>query len=232
MTGNYYMNWLQRLFSDDQASPAKSSRGAGPISSSAAAAKAYINKVNKKLDGVVSDFAKGKINSIQFQELYGHYQHEIQQIESLIATDPEAWEEGATEGKSIVIRRQHMASAQAYAIYENETGLPLGTLGKFRLDPALVIPMLSSYQSATKEIFGAGMRLTQMRDGHRLCFVPGKFTTLLAVFNNEPIPNQLDYLDKLHQHFEGANLPVLTDKPIDTDKLIFPHEYFLGKWQK
>jgi hypothetical protein len=226
------MNWFQRLFNDENANPPKP-KGAGGSkpSSSVAAAQAYIAKVNKKIDAVVSDFAKGRINTVQFQELYGHYQQEIRQIESYLATDPEAWKEGASEGKSVVIRRQHMAKAEAYAIYENDTGLPLGTLGKFLLDPSLVVPMLSSYQSATKEIFGAGMRLTEMGSGQRLCFVPGKYTTLLAVFNNEPIPKQLEYLDKLHQHFEGANQRVLTDKPIDIGQLIFPHEYFLGKWQ-
>jgi hypothetical protein len=226
------MNWFQRLFTDNRISTPHPTKVPETSSSSAVAAKAYIDKVYGKIDGLVSDFAKGKLNSAQFQELYSHYQREIQQIQSLMATHPEAWEDGTSEGKSIVIRKQHMASAQAYAIYENDTGLPLGTLGKFRLDSALVIPMLSAYQSATKEIFGAGMRLTQMADGNRLCFVPGKFTTLLAVFNNEPIPNQLEYLDKLHQHFEGANHSILKHKPINAEELIFPHEYFLGKWQK
>ncbi len=183
------------------------------------------------MNKLVSDFASGMINRTQFQELYSHYQQKIQNYENMIVTYPER-DEDDTGDQTIYIRNLHMARAQAYAIYENETGLPLGTLGKFKLDPALVIPMLSSYRSATKEIFGAGLRLTQIEDGQSLCFVQGRYTTLLAIFSNEPIPKQLAYLDKLHQHFEGANHPVLIKRPIDIDRLIYPHEYFLGKWQK
>lgn len=227
------MNWLRRVFSGKKMS--RPDNPAAPASSSSSAsdeAQAYIDRVHKKIDGLVSDFARGTINRTQFQELYSHYQREIRQIESLITTHPEAWQEMATEGQSVVIHRQHMARAQAYAIYDNETGLPLGTLGEFKLAPALVVPMLSSYRSATKEIFGGGMRLTQIEGGQWLCFVPGKFTTLLAVFINEPLPKQLEYLDKLHQHFEEANRPIFVNKPVDVEKLIYPHEYFLGKWRK
>jgi len=192
----------------------------------------YINKVQLKIDKLVSDLAEGSINRSQFQELYSHYQRELRKIESIIQTEPDDWQNASTEGQSLVIRKQHMARAKAYAIYENESGLPLGTLGKFELDPGLVIPMLSSYRSVTKEIFGAGMRSTETENGQWLCFVPGKFSTLLAVFQNEPIPKQLEYLDKLHQHFEGANKKFLLEKPIDTSDLIYPHEFFLGKWRK
>jgi hypothetical protein len=62
--------------------------------------------------------------------------------------------------------------------------------------------------------------------------VQGEHTTLLAIFKNEPIPMQIEYLDKLHRHFEGANRPVLTSTPIQVDRLIFPHQYFLGDWRK
>jgi hypothetical protein len=187
--------------------------------------------VHKKIDELVSDFAQRKINTAQFQELYSHYQLEIRRIEAVAAVWPDEWKEAAREGESVVIRKQHMANAQAYAIYENDSGLPLATLGRFTLDPALVVPMLSSYHSATKEIFGAGMRLTEIQGGQRLCFVQGESTTLLAIFNNEPIARQLDYLDKLHRHFEGANRPTLLARPVEVDKLIFPHQYFLGEWR-
>ncbi|MBI3738802.1 MAG: hypothetical protein HY258_07130 [Chloroflexi bacterium] len=227
------MNWLERVLSDRKRSSSKNDSSAESSSLAAAEeAKAYINKVHKKIDKLVSDFAKRKINSAQFRELYSHYQLEIRRVEAVASVWPDEWKEAAREGESLVIRRQHMATAQAYAIYENESGLPLATLGKFTLDPALVIPMLSSYHSATKEIFGAGMRLTEIEGGQRLCFVQGQYTTLLAIFNNEPVPGQLEYLDKLHRHFEGANRPVLTSKPIEIDKLIFPHQYFLGNWRE
>lgn len=195
-------------------------------------ARVYIQKVQAKLDALAADFAKRRINTAQFQELYSHYQMEVRRIEAVAAVWPEEWKAAAREGESLVIRQQHIASAQAYAIYENDSGMPLATLGRFTIDPALVIPMLSAYHSATKEIFGAGMRLSETEGGQRLCFIQGEYTTLMAIFNNEPIPSQLEYLDKLHRHFEGANRPVLAAKPVEIEKLIFPHQYFLGEWKK
>jgi hypothetical protein len=181
---------------------------------------------------LATDFAAGSINRTQFQVLYSHYQTEISQIESMIATQPEAWETASTKGESVLLRKRFIARAQAYAIYDNTTGLPLGILGSFRLDPALVIPMLSAYRSATHEIFGSSLRLTQHENGQWLCFVSGKYTTLLAVFTDEPIARQLQYLNDLHQHFERANEPFLRQHPIDVNELIYPHEYFLGVWQR
>ena len=36
----------------------------------------YINYVRSKLDKLVEDFAKGRVNRAQFEELYTHYQEE------------------------------------------------------------------------------------------------------------------------------------------------------------
>jgi len=227
------MKWLRRLTKRVRRNPSKiDDSNTTLLSSTTDTAQNYIDKVHQKIDQLASDLADGSINRSQFKELYSHYQREIRNIESIMQTEPNDWQDAATEGHSLLIRKQHMARAQAYAIYENESGLPIGTLGEFKLDPALVIPMLSSYHSATAEIFGAGIRSTQIESGLWLCFVPGKFSTLLAVFSNEPVPRQLEILDKLHHHFEGANRPQLMDKPIDLDDLIYPHEFFLGKWKK
>lgn len=227
------MNWLNRVLSGRKHSSSRTDVSAvSDTPSTTQDAKAYITKVRKKIDELVSDFAKRKINSAQFQELYSHYQLEIRRVEAVAAVWPDEWKNAAREGESVVIRKQHIASAQAYAIYENDSGMPLATLGRFTLDPALVVPMLSSYHSATKEIFGAGMRLTEIDGGQRLCFVQGKHTTLLAIFSNEPIPRQLEYLGELHRDFEVANGPTLTSQPVEIKKLIFPHQYFLGEWQK
>ncbi|MEW6717917.1 MAG: hypothetical protein AB1345_10495 [Chloroflexota bacterium] len=194
-------------------------------------AKVYIEKVRDKIEKLAQDFAAGTINRDQFQKLYSHYQREIQQVESLLVSDPQSWESAVTEGQSVLIRRKHLARAKAYALYDNQTGLPIGVLGNFDFDPALLVPMLSSYRSATKEIFGGGMRFSQIEGGQWVCFVPGEFTTLLALFTNEPAAKQLEYLDELHRLFEQANRPHLMQKSIDTSRLLYPHEYFLGKWR-
>lgn len=199
-----------------------------------AQAEAYLAKVKAKLVKLAQDFNDGTINRAQFQNLYVHYQREVRNITGLIELAPASsgWAGATTEGQSLLIRRKHLARAQGYAIYENDSGMPISTLGDFEFDPALLVPMLSSYRAATKEIFGAGMRSTAIEGGRWLCFVPGEFTTMLAVFSTEPADKQLEFLDELHRLFEQANRRRLLNPPLDGAKLLFPHEYYLGEWRR
>jgi hypothetical protein len=92
--------------------------------------------------------------------------------------------------------------------------------------------MLSSDRAAAQEIFGSGVRSTAIEGGRWLCFVPGNYTTLLAVFSTEPAGKQLDVLEELHRLFERANRSQLTSSTTDPSALLFPHEYFLGQWRR
>ena len=197
-------------------------------------ALAYLDQVRAKVSKLAEDFNAGSINRAQFRNLYVHYQRQIRSIESLIEGAPESddWKDEVASGQSILIRRRHSARAIGYAIFENDSGMPLSTLGRFEFDPALLVPMLASYRSAAQEAFGAGSRSTEMEDGRWLCFVPGEFTTMLAVFTAEPAAKQLQFLGDLHQQFEQANRRHLMAPLGDVDELLFPHEYYLGEWRR
>jgi hypothetical protein len=205
-----------------------------PVGPGHSDSQAYLNRVRAKLNRLAQDFNAGTINRDQFKNLYAHYQREIRNIEQVIEMEPssESWKGVMTEGQSLLIRRQHLARAQGYAIYENESGMPVSTLGDFEFDPALLVPMLSSYRAATREIFGAGMRSTAIEGGRWLCFVPGELTTMLALFSAEPAGKQLEFLDELHRLFERANRRRLLSPPLEPTSLLFPHEYFLGAWRR
>ena len=196
-------------------------------------ALAYLAKVRAKVNKLAADFNSGSINRAQFRNLYVHYQREIQSVERMIEEVPasDGWQGAMTEGQSMVIRRRHIARATGYAIFENDSGMPLSTLGRFELDPALLVPMLSSYRAAAREVFGAGTRSTEMEDGRWLCFVPGEFTTMLAIFSAGPAGKQLQFLTELHCDFEQANHRHLANLPLDPSCLLFPHEYYLGQWR-
>jgi hypothetical protein len=191
----------------------------------------YLERVRAKMSRLAEEFAAGSINRAQFQELFQHYQNERRTIETWLeqARDSESWKKAATEGKSVIIRRQHQAAVLGYAVYENDSGIPLNTIGEFEIDSALAIPMLSSYRSATQEIFGASMRSTEIEGGRWACFVSGQYTTLMSLFNTEPAAKQLDALEELHALFEQANRPYLQTPPADPERLVFPHSLFLGR---
>ena len=207
-----------------------------PETSGHDAAQQHLEKLQEKIGRLADDFANGNINRQQFQELYAHYQREMRTVETLVqinAGESEGeWGDAFQEGQSVVIRQQHAAKAKGYAIYENSSGMPISTLGKFEVDPALFVPMLSSFRSATAEIFGGSIQATAIEGGRWLCFVPGKFTTMMSIFTAEPAKKQLDFLEQLHGLFEKANRALLANPPVDANELVFPHEHYLGKWKR
>jgi hypothetical protein len=193
--------------------------------------EAYLARVQAKINKLAEEFATGAINQRQFQELYEHYQKEQQTVKRWLAMAPDtdAWQEATTEGQSVLIRADNLARVVGYAIYESNSGMPLNTIGQFEVDPELVVPMLSSYRAATQEIFGAGMRSSEIEGGRWLCFVPGEFTTLMALFSKGPSTRQLNSLEELHRLFERANRYFLQDPNLQPGDLVFPHTHFIGR---
>jgi hypothetical protein len=191
----------------------------------------YLARVQAKINRLAEEFAEGTINQAQFQELFDHYRREKQTVQRWLEIAPEsdAWKESTTEGKSVIIRTGHEAKVLGYAIYENNSGMPLNTIGQFELEPELVVPMLSSYRAATREIFGAGMSSSEIEGGRWLCFVPGEFTTLMALLSTSPASRQLESMEDLHRLFEKANRNFLEAELVDPSKLVFPHAFFLGR---
>jgi hypothetical protein len=225
--------WLRRLLGGETTPrETKPPQTRPPVQESPAAqARDYLARVQTKINKLAEEFAAGAINRSQFHELFEHYQNEKRTIEAWIETAPysEDWKAASTEGKSVIIRRKHLAAVLGYAVYENDSGMPLDTIGNFEIDAALAVPMLSAYRSATQEIFGAGIQSTQIEGGRWLCFVAGEFTTLMALFSTEPAAQQLKSLEELHRLFEQANRPWLQSPPIQVETLVFPHAHYLGR---
>lgn len=193
-------------------------------------AQEQLGKMRSKLDALAERFAAGKINRLQFQELFSFYQQKVRELENILAFNPDSdeWKKIVNEGQSIIIRRKFAAKLKGFSIVDHRNGMPLRTLGDFGLDPALFVPMLYAYQSATKEIFGGQARLTQIEDGKWLVFASGETTTTMALFSTEPSQQQLETLAEVHRVFETANAGRLKQVPVDSVSLVCPHEYFLS----
>jgi hypothetical protein len=188
-------------------------------------ARDYLQAVSDKMMKLAEDFALGRVNRTQFEELYRHYVEERTTIERIMQAQPgtPAWKGAVTEGESVLIKRRNAAQPLGYAIYLNEDSMPIRSVGDFRIDSALLVPMLSSFRSATAEIFGSGLRSSQIEGGRWLCFVPGEFTTLIVLFSVEPARLQMDMLEHLHRHFETANRPSFSGGRPDPTRLVYPH---------
>ena len=188
-------------------------------------AEDYLRAVSDKMMKLAEDFALGRVNRAQFQEVYKHYLEERAAIERLLEAQPDtpAWKGAVTDGESVLIKRKHAAQPLGYAIYLNANSLPLRSVGDFRVDSATLVSMLSSFRSATAEIFGAGLKSSEIEGGRWMCFVPGAHTTLIVLFSLEPASLQLELLEQLHRHFERANQPAFEAGLPDPTKLVYPH---------
>jgi hypothetical protein len=180
-----------------------------PASPSPSDVRARLQELRAKMAHISEEFATGEINRMQFEAIYKHYQEQLQQIENLMYAQPgsDAWQGAVTQGTTGRLRERHKAEVISYAIYDNASSMPLATVGSFNIDTSLLVPMLSSFRSATAEMFGAGLRSTEIEGGRWLCFVPGPHTTLIALFSIEPAKLQLNLIEDLHKDFETANAP-------------------------
>lgn len=192
-------------------------------------ALAYLEKMQHKIRILAERFATGGVNRQQFEELFSYYQNEIQVVEQILVETPETdeWKSAITDGQSMIIRRRTTARMVGFSIYINASGVPIKTCGQFTVDPALFVPMLHAFQSATKEIFGAQQRLTQIENGKWLGYFPGQITTMLVVFSLEPSQKQIVKLEELQKVFERANHAVLQQMVVDVNGLVCPQEFFI-----
>jgi hypothetical protein len=187
-----------------------------------AQARAYLDQVRRKMERLAEDFAAGRVNSRQFQELYAHYQGERRMIEKALEESPQAalLRAQGTKGKSLAIRLQHAARILGYAIYSNATGQPIRTVGDFKVDPQLIEPVLESARAGEAE---GQMRSVEVEDEQWIGMFPRRYTTLVTLFSLEPARTQLEMLRDLQSHFELANREWLAKGVADPDQLVFPH---------
>jgi hypothetical protein len=85
------------------------------------------------------------------------------------------------------------------------SGIPLFTYGTFQLDEAIVAGILSAFDSLSEEVFGSRVHKTQLAEGQVLYFAHGLYVLILAVFDDEPSPRQIEQLKAMLRQFEQAN---------------------------
>jgi hypothetical protein len=226
-----YSNPLRRLFGRKEEDAPEESMTASiqPTADEAAIekARAYLEEVRQKMERLAGDFAAGRVNTTQFQELYAHYQQERRAIEEILQEAPEAaaWRAAVAqeEGESIIIRRRHAARILGYAIYLNASSILLRSVGEYDIDERMVTSMLDSFRTSTPNDLEKQMRSIEIENARWVRFVPGQHTTLAVLFSNEPARAQLDMLRDLQTHFEQANQRLFARGITDPAQFVFPH---------
>ena len=184
-------------------------------------------EVETKLDRTVQDLADGLVNRSQFENLYRHYQNQRRMLQGLLAEGGGQVPASVMAGESMIIRQRYAAKVLAYAIYDNESSVPLYTMGNFPVDSDLVVGFLSGFRSAAAEILGAGAAKAEAEDGKVLYYVSGQYATLIVLFSSDPAEVDLRGLRQTHLHFETLNADLLKQRPIPADQLFFNYDMVL-----
>ena len=173
-------------------------------------ARDFLAGLRVKMAGLAEDFAMGKINRQQFETIYVHYREQRQTVEALLnSMSNTTWRKAVSAGATAILMKRTAAQVLSYALYDNASSLLLASTGQFKIDPAIVVPMLSAYRAATAEIFGAGISGSEIEGGRWLSFVAGRYTTFIVLCSLEPSRAQLNLLEDLHRDFEIANANLL-----------------------
>jgi len=167
-------------------------------------ARAYQAELQRKMTALAEDFSLGKINRRQFEAVYTHYREQRQIVDALInSLNFEAWRKAISAGHTGLLLSHNAAQLLGYALYDRVTRQPLAVSRHFKVDPALISPIIAAHQAARDVT--TRISTSEIDNGRWLCFVPGQACTLVALFSVEPARAQLQLLQDLHHDFELAN---------------------------
>lgn len=193
-----------------------------------AKAEAFKTEVQKKIQGLVAEFAEGKISREQFQVLYERYNSQVAITEyALMSGNPDAVAIAQGGPPTIAVKESLMAKAIGLGIYHNKSGTMVDTLGNFDLPVTRIAPTLNDFTHMMQVNKLIDRRVQKIGPKQWVMFAAGKFTTIVTLFQNEPSQVQSRELERMHHDFEEANGAFLQKEHVDKNKLAYPFLSFV-----
>lgn len=189
--------------------------------------KSFYEEIQRKIKGLLAEFAEGKISSEQFNILYERYSNQLDMALQVIEGSAEQTE--GSDVPTIAIREATAGKAVGLAIYHHRSGVIIETLGNFDLSPEIISPTLNefSHKMEVREFMEPVTR--KLSSGLWVLFMGRQFTTAMVLFRNEPAKAQIRELERLLHDFEEANRRHLDQMTVDQGKLAKPFLGFVRK---
>lgn len=163
--------------------------------------------------------ALGEISQRRYDELQRDIQVDIAELErirsGLAYRTAGATSEQRPESMRISRTDRSTEALVSTVAIVTPSGVPLFTYGQFNLDDAIVAGILSAFDSLSEEVFGSRVHKTQLAEGQVLYFAHGIHVLILAIFDDEPAPRQIEQLKAMLRQFEQANLGHLQREQYD-----------------
>ncbi|MDZ4764495.1 MAG: hypothetical protein SGI73_08080 [Chloroflexota bacterium] len=179
-------------------------------------------QVETKIQGLLTEFAEGKISREQFQVIYARYDSQLLAAEKGLDAD-----QVSNGMDTIHIRAVHMGKAMGLVIYHHRSGRLIDTLGTFDVKSSRMASVLNDFSQLMESRKLIDRKIERAGDQAWLFFAAGKHTTIITLFQNEPSSQQMREIERLHHDFEVANDASLSDTHVDVMKLAYPFHVFI-----
>lgn len=194
-------------------------------------AKAFKALLEEKIQNLVDEFANGKISREQFHILYERYNSRLAIAnQALLSGNPEAIRIAQSGPPTMLVRDTYQGKAMGMAIYHNKSGAILETMGEFNVPVTKVVAILKDFSDMIAENKYIDRRLERLDGQKWVLFVPGRFSTVVTLFLNEPAAAQMRDIERLHHDFEMANHTFIEADKVDGKKLAYPFVAFVQRW--
>jgi hypothetical protein len=193
-------------------------------------AEAFKAMVEKKIHDLVVEFAEGKISREQFNILYERYNGQLSiATQALISGNPDAVTIAQGGPPTVMVKDEYMGKAMGMLIFHNKSGTALETLGEFDVALSKIMTTLNEYSFKMDAGEFVELKTEKVENRSWLLFAPGKYTTIVTEFRNEPSQLQIREIERLHHDFEQANKTAIQAETADSDKLAYPFLVFIRK---
>ena len=191
-------------------------------------AEAFKTLMEEKIRALIGEFAEGQLSREQFHVLYERYSSRLSiATEALITNNPEAIEIAKGGPPTIAVRGAFMGRALGLRIFHHKSRAFIETLGEFDVDDAKITPILNEFGMMIEVNKLVDQRLLQKDARHWLLFNPGRYTSVVTFFANEPSQMQMKEIARLHHDFEVANTHALQQPNVDASTLGQPFVVFI-----
>ncbi|MBK8023196.1 MAG: hypothetical protein IPK19_17660 [Chloroflexi bacterium] len=181
-----------------------------------------------KIDGILNEYASGRISREQFDAIYAHYSSQLDLAEAALEESNTGLIEDAA-GRTIGIRKSWMGKARGVLIYHRRSKTFLEALGAFDVNQDAFAEHFRRTAASAPDRTGVLFRKEAIEGGRWLLYTSGKHTLVVTLFGHEPAPTQIAEMQRLHTDFETANQHLIAAPAIQADRLAFPFHVIIQR---
>lgn len=192
--------------------------------------ESFIETVHQKTQRIVEEFAAGEISREQFHHLYERYTYQLDAAHDTIQSGSiNIFYSLRNTESSMAIRSYYQGKARGLLVFHHQSSSVLEILGEFGVPLEQITRKLKDIAQAVINNHFVDWEVTKIGDSQWLLFEPGKYTTVVTLFQNEPSAQQSSEIDRMHRDFENANRTKLEQKRVNSYQLAYPFIAFVQK---